>query len=432
MNRMWRLWLVFGAVAILALGVAAAVAMRGDDKDKPVSSDVTDVTDGGDVVEEQDSPLYRARLDLAERLGVDVKEIKLSSIRHAGFDGCLGVYRDNIRCTEQFIAGYIAFFQVGEDEYRYHFGGDQFVAADFYENARVTDGLPVDPEMQADFGELLAEYARYDVAVRTGQDVEKVRVISVTPHEFTDSCLGVVDPAISCLAAIHPGVIILLTDGETQYRYHAGGLDTTWHMVLFSEQDLGSVFADEARRDLAERLGVEVEDLVVTAIIPTEFTDSCLGIANPAASCLAAIHPGVIILLSDGETQYRYHAGGIDGNWHMVAISFEEGEVTAEIDDEVVELQDKIREDLAERLGIDVELVSVVSFQNVTWADGCIGVHFPDALCSQALVDGFLMKLSAEGETYRYHGADNGTFVATDFEEGAIIRDPLPRQAEAE
>jgi len=42
-------------------------------------------------------------------------------------------------------------------------------------------------------------------------------------------------------------------------------------------------------------------------------------------------------------------------------------------------VQRDMRRDLAGRLGVDIETVSIQSFEKVTWPDSCMGVHYPYA-----------------------------------------------------
>src|SRR5690606_19434141 len=95
---------------------------------------------------------------------------------------------------------------------------------------------------------------------------------------------------------------------------------------------------------------------------------------------------------------------------------------TIDVDEAQRDLQQQMLEDLAEQLGVDVEVLSVASFQNVTWPDGCMGVYYKDALCSMALVEGFRAVLvDAEGNGYVYHGG-NGEFIAVSFIDPDEIR----------
>lgn len=64
--------------------------------------------------------------------------------------------------------------------------------------------------------------------------------------------------------------------------------------------------------------------------------------------------------------------------------------------------------DLAERLGVDPEEISLVSFQWVTWNDGSIGCPQPGVVYTQALVEGSLTVLEHDGLEYDYHAGAGG------------------------
>jgi hypothetical protein len=63
-------------------------------------------------------------------------------------------------------------------------------------------------------------------------------------------------------------------------------------------------------------------------------------------------------------------------------------------------------EDLAGRLGIEPDAVTVVDARAVTWPDSSLGCPEPGMLYTQVLVDGTFVVLEAEGRRYEYHGGD--------------------------
>jgi hypothetical protein len=63
-------------------------------------------------------------------------------------------------------------------------------------------------------------------------------------------------------------------------------------------------------------------------------------------------------------------------------------------------------DDLAGRLGIKPDAVTVVAAQAVTWPDGSLGCPEPGMMYTQVLVDGTLVVLEAGGRRYEYHGGD--------------------------
>jgi hypothetical protein len=60
--------------------------------------------------------------------------------------------------------------------------------------------------------------------------------------------------------------------------------------------------------------------------------------------------------------------------------------------------------DLAGQLDISPGDVTVVAAREVTWPDGSLGCPEPGMMYTQALVDGTLVVLEANGQQYEYHG----------------------------
>ncbi len=316
------------AAAFIAAGCSAR-ANRGEDGTGPVSATPSPPTLPAE------SALHAARLDLAERLRLDPLDVHLRRLQHAGWDGCLGVKEEGQACTMIFIGGFIAWFEAGGEEYRYHVGGSRFVAASFAKGT-VEDGSPVPPDLRADFGAILADYAAWDLSLRTG-----------TPRS----------------------------------------------------------------------------EVVTALIAPVTFPNLCLGFERPDTACAEMPAPGFIIELEAAGKAYRYHVS----EFGFVATDFEQGRRTVELPRDVASVQQAMRADLASRLGVGPDQVSVYSFRVVTWRDGCLGVHRPGEACTQALVDGFLAELAAPGgRLYRYHGAGDRVVAATFEEEaGAQLQMPL-------
>lgn len=66
---------------------------------------------------------------------------------------------------------------------------------------------------------------------------------------------------------------------------------------------------------------------------------------------------------------------------------------------------DRLKADLAGRLGVAAAGITVVSLEPFTWPDGCLGLGGPGVVCTQALVPGWLAVLRApDGKEYRYRG----------------------------
>lgn len=61
--------------------------------------------------------------------------------------------------------------------------------------------------------------------------------------------------------------------------------------------------------------------------------------------------------------------------------------------------------DLAATTGTDEADIEVVSAEEVTWSDGSLGCPEPDGMYTQALVPGYRIVLSVDGDEVDYHGA---------------------------
>jgi len=61
----------------------------------------------------------------------------------------------------------------------------------------------------------------------------------------------------------------------------------------------------------------------------------------------------------------------------------------------------KAREALAAELNIGIEEVTILSQDQKTWSDSCLGLGGAAESCLQAEVDGWLVELSVNGESYK-------------------------------
>lgn len=64
--------------------------------------------------------------------------------------------------------------------------------------------------------------------------------------------------------------------------------------------------------------------------------------------------------------------------------------------------------DAAAHFDVDPGDIEVVTAEAVTWPDGAIGCPQPDMMYTQALVEGYRIVLSVDGDEVAYHGEDGG------------------------
>lgn len=74
------------------------------------------------------------------------------------------------------------------------------------------------------------------------------------------------------------------------------------------------------------------------------------------------------------------------------------------------ELVEQMIDDLAAKLGIERQSITVISTEAITWNDGSLGCPKPGEFYTQALVPGYRVMLEANGKRYNYHASEQGYF----------------------
>ncbi|NBB92182.1 MAG: hypothetical protein GVY32_03315 [Gammaproteobacteria bacterium] len=72
------------------------------------------------------------------------------------------------------------------------------------------------------------------------------------------------------------------------------------------------------------------------------------------------------------------------------------------------EAVDAARKDLAERSGAGADQISVADARRVTWANGALGCPEEGMMYTQALVEGYYVRLQSDGVEYDYHAGRDG------------------------
>lgn len=69
------------------------------------------------------------------------------------------------------------------------------------------------------------------------------------------------------------------------------------------------------------------------------------------------------------------------------------------------------RKMLVDQLKVDVDLVGLVSAEQVDWPDACMGIQQPGVMCAQIIISGYKVVLSANGLEYEFHTNETGDVV---------------------
>jgi hypothetical protein len=181
--------------------------------------------------------------------------------------------------------------------------------------------------------------------------------------------------------------------------------------------------AEAARKALALREDIEVDEVEVVSREPMEWSDSCLGLGGPAESCLQAITPGWLMTLRvpgvDDVVEVR-----TDQTGEVVRIAD-----TATQEPGLPNAAVRAIEELAAELGIAMETIEVVSFSQQEWSDSCLGLGGPAESCAQAITPGWLVILRAPGDGVAYEVRTDETGDVVRFQQSANPDIPLPGPA---
>lgn len=66
---------------------------------------------------------------------------------------------------------------------------------------------------------------------------------------------------------------------------------------------------------------------------------------------------------------------------------------------------------LADQLGLTIDQVEIVSFDQAEWTDSCLGLGGPAESCLQAITPGYQLILRAGGQEYEVRTDDTGTAI---------------------
>jgi len=162
------------------------------------------------------------------------------------------------------------------------------------------------------------DLAKYDLAQRLGVVVEDVEVLSVKEMEMPAADLGC--PGAPKAEAAPTGTVkgqeITFAVGDKEYVYRAHGWrvlpcrpqEVFETMPMLPHRGMTGIPIERAREDLAQRLGVSVEEIEVQAVEAVEWPDASLGCPQPGMMYAQVITPGYRILLQVGGKTYEYHS----------------------------------------------------------------------------------------------------------------------------
>jgi hypothetical protein len=161
-----------------------------------------------------------------------------------------------------------------------------------------------------------------------------------------------------------------------------------------------------ARQTLSDHLARPLEEIELVSLEPIDWPDSSLGCPRPDFSYLQVITPGHLALLRHGGVTYEVHMAKNQAfvcERASVQPAGQEKAPTPKLALPLAEAQKLARMDLAQRLGVSVEDVSIGEAKEVVWQDASLGCPQPGQFYKAAPSRGYILNLSSHGRSFTYH-----------------------------
>ncbi|MBD2505179.1 hypothetical protein [Anabaena azotica] len=160
--------------------------------------------------------------------------------------------------------------------------------------------------------------------------------------------------------------------------------------------------ANAILRDLASRQGSFAGAFQITDYRQQTWRNGCLELQRPDELCTQALVPGWRVVVSRGRQSWVYHS-----NQTGSVIRLNERGNTGRLPQNV---RNAVLRQASEITRLPIRALSIVEFQQTSWAEGCERPTFPNA-CDQIVVSGWQLTVGAGDRRWVFVANDNGSRV---------------------
>lgn len=165
--------------------------------------------------------------------------------------------------------------------------------------------------------------ARGDLAAALNVSESAIAVVQVAAVDWPDACLGRPGPGEACAQVITPGFLVRLEAQGVGYEYHtnlagdalrrAGAPAAPPTFESGGPKLNRDAAVAAAVADLARRLGVPAQDILVASVELRQWPDACLGLPEPGELCAQVLTLGFAVTLQFDDASYGYRTNA-DGS----------------------------------------------------------------------------------------------------------------------
>ncbi len=277
-----------------------------------------------------------------------------------------------------------------------------------------------------------------DLAKRLDVAAEQITVENMERVTWPNTSLGNPQPGMMYPQVLTQGYRVILRHEDESYEYHTD-MGTTVTLLEPDGADVAPAPVAEpgseldetetrlwmiatAKQHLAWRMGTGVADVFLASLENALWPDASLGMPQPGETYAQVETPGYRMLLETAQGLTAYHS---DLSGTVVS---EIGPVTGAMaamppgggraDPAAAAIAD-----LADRLGVSADAITVVNVEEIDWPDSALGLPEPGMMYPQAIVPGYLIVLGAQGREFEYHAArqGRGRFAGVRYPEDAGV-----------
>ncbi len=323
------------------------------------------------------------------------------------------------------VPGYIILFEAGGQTYEYHVGAD---------NQVVYCPEPVTPLVITN---KLVELARLDLSGWLSVDVASIDLVSFSGITWPDTSLGCPLPDLAYAQVVVPGYLIVFDYAGQKYEYHASqegqyllcdadqsqpgisqpgktqpggntqpggitqpGVTQPGGITQPGAQNppadsLQAALVSKAVQDLSMRLMKATTEIALVESQEMLWPDASLGCPDPNRAYATLQTPGYLLKLSAGGQIYQYHTDKVD----TVVLCEPKLPPMGLLDS----LVSKAQADLAQRLAVQLDAVSLGEATEVVWPDASLGCPQPGIGYAAMMTPGYRILLVSGNLTYEYH-----------------------------
>lgn len=241
----------------------------------------------------------------SERTGLRTSQLRIVKSAQLTTDGCLGLPRPGEACTRIAMQAWEVTIEGGQQRlvYRSDMNGSRIRLNEAASTIGTSGNLP----------KTVANTVLQLASQQLGVPASQLRVTQAEKQTWTDGCLGLPSPVERCMSVLTPGWRVVVqgrqqsqvyrTD-ETAERIRAEGLNGQSP----NTEALPATVTKAVLQDAQTRSRLPLSQLRIVQAELVEWSDGCLGLAEPEQFCTQAIVPGWKVTVVGGQQTFVYRS----------------------------------------------------------------------------------------------------------------------------